>query len=192
MPLLNQTLMALSIFFYCLYAWGSLRHFRRSDQVRPGLGALSFVSAIAFAAQLAGIWPTHRLWGGAGAAIPVYAAALGLWVWAVATTRGAELALAFSRDAPIGLVNRGPYRYLRHPFYAAYTLYWLAGCLATLAWWVAVPSAAAIGLYVMAAQSEERKFAASPLADAYAAYRATTGMFVPLLRRTGRGKTKRL
>jgi protein-S-isoprenylcysteine O-methyltransferase Ste14 len=64
--------------------------------------------------------------------------------------------------------------------------------LATLAWWVAVPSVAAIGLYVIAARREERKFAASPLAEAYATYRARTGMFVPSLRWAGRRKTRRL
>ena len=183
MPPANYILLALSSVFCALYLWGSFRHFRRIERVRTGLAALSVISVIAFAAHLAGLWPSRRLWAYAWAAAPVYAAALGLWAWTVAATRDAQLTLAFSRDLPNALVDRGPYRYVRHPFYTAYTLYWVAGCLATLPWWVAAPSAMAIGLYVLAAQSEERKFAASRLADAYAAYQARTGMFFPLLRR---------
>jgi protein-S-isoprenylcysteine O-methyltransferase Ste14 len=179
----NYPLLALSIAFYVLHFWGAVCHFRLVGPARPGLVALTVIWAVAFAAQLAGLWPSRQLWAHAWIAFPIYGAALGLWAWAVATTRRGRLSLAFSRDLPEAIIDRGPYRYVRHPFYASYTLYWLAGSVATLAWWVVAPSLLAIALYVAAAWSEERKFAASRLADAYAAYRARTGMFLPSFRR---------
>ncbi len=188
----NYALLALSIAFYALHSWGALWHFRRVERARLGLVALTVIWAIAFAAQLAGLWPSRQLWDYAWTAVPVYAAAFGLWAWAITTTRHAQLTLAFSRDLPNALIERGPYRYVRHPFYTAYTLYWLAGSLATLAWWVAVPSIVAIGFYVAAARSEERKFAASRLADVYAAYRTRTGMFLPLVRRLAERDGRRI
>lgn len=176
----NYVLIALSVAFYLLHSWGALWHFRRVERVRAGLVALTIIWALAFAAQLAGLWPNHELWAYAWTAVPVYAAAFGLWAWTIVATRSAQLTLAFSRDLPNALIDRGPYRYVRHPFYTSYTLYWLAGSLATLTWWVAAPSIMASIFYVVAARSEERKFAASRLAGAYADYRSRTGMFLPL------------
>jgi protein-S-isoprenylcysteine O-methyltransferase Ste14 len=138
---------------------------------------------VAFAAQVVAFWPNRQLWPYAWTSLPLYLAAFAVWAWAIAASRRARLTLAFSRDLPEALLDHGPYRYVRHPFYTSYTLYWLAGILATLTWWVVLPSILAIGLYVLAARKEERKFAASGLADAYSAYRARTGMFFPSLGR---------
>lgn len=179
----NYPLLALSIAFYLLHFWGAACHFRRVGPARPGLLALTLIWAVAFAAQVAGLWPGRPLWAHAWIAFPLYGAALGLWAWAVATTRRERLSLAFSPDPPEAIIDRGPYRYVRHPFYVSYTLYWLAGAAAAPIWWVVAPSLLAIALYVAAARAEERKFAVSPLADAYTAYRARTGMFLPSFRR---------
>ena len=91
--------------------------------------------------------------------------------------------MAFSDDAPKALITGGPYRIVRHPFYAAYLLYWLAGWIATGNWFVAGTSVLAAALCVDAACREERKFMASPLSSAYEDYRADTGMFFPSLRK---------
>lgn len=187
MPFVNYALLALSIVFYGLYVWGSFGHFRRIERPCLGVTALAVTTAVTFAAQFVGLWPNRPLWALAWAAAPVYVAAGGLWAWAVATTRRARLTLAFSRDLPLALVDRGPYRFVRHPFYTSYTLYCLAGCVAVPVWWVAVPSAVVILIVVLAARREERKFATSDLARSYAAYRARTGMFLPSFRRQGRG-----
>lgn len=181
MNTLNYVLLALSVAFYILHFWGAIWHFRRVERVPAALTALTIAWAVAFATQLAGLWPTRQLWAYAWTAVPVLVIAFALWAWTIVTTRKAQLTLAFSRDVPHALIDRGPYRHVRHPFYTSYTLYWLAGALATLTWWVAAPAIIAIILYVVAARREERKFAASGLAGAYADYRARTGMFFPKL-----------
>jgi protein-S-isoprenylcysteine O-methyltransferase Ste14 len=85
----------------------------------------------------------------------------------------------FSRDEPRFVHASGPYRYVRHPFYASYLLAY--GATALL-----LPGLTTLGLlgamtvyYAWAAAREERKFAASGVAAEYQDYRRRTGRFVP-------------
>lgn len=93
--------------------------------------------------------------------------------------RANPLSLAFSTDAPTFLNESGPYRWVRHPFYTAYAISWLAVCAIT-----GHPAAAAVfvvmmSLYVYAAYQEERKFLQSRFAADYRGYQQRTGMFLP-------------
>lgn len=87
--------------------------------------------------------------------------------------------IAFSPGAPEALVASGPYRYVRHPFYLAYTLFWLGGLIAVPHWPLALGVAVICTLYYRAAALEEKVIAESPLGDQYAAYKKTAGMFLP-------------
>jgi protein-S-isoprenylcysteine O-methyltransferase Ste14 len=86
-------------------------------------------------------------------------------------------------DAPRQIVTWGPYRWVRHPFYAAFLLA-LAGAAAlcphpaTLAAWLY-----ALVALSLTARREERRLRASPLGASYAAYMGVTGRFLPRLRR---------
>lgn len=44
--------------------------------------------------------------------------------------------LAFADGPPDSLVDGGPYRYIRHPFYTAYIVVWFAGVVATANGWL--------------------------------------------------------
>ena len=117
-------------------------------------------------------------------AIVLYAVSLALFWSATITTRRRPLSFAFSPDTPAHLTTDGPYRYIRHPFYAAYLLAWTTTVLLTGSLWL-VPTVWLMRyLYYRAIAAEEAKFAASPLAAAYADYCRTTGRLVP--RWTGR------
>ncbi len=167
------------------FAWAVKGHFRARGRVPAGMRAISVASLAAMA------WFLERLavggvappWMAAAAMIAV--ASMLFW-WAVGTTRPRRLTLAFDDDQPSFLHLQGPYRWIRHPFYAAYVLFWFATSLATpgtLPW--VVPIAFAV-TYLVAATKEERKFGASPLASEYARYRLRTGMLLPVGRwRTG-------
>ena len=78
--------------------------------------------------------------------------------------------------------DRGPYRYIRHPFYASYILFWLGCAIATLHpvnvgyFLVLVP------VYVISALKEEKGFEQSPSAADYKQYRQTAGLFWPKFR----------
>ncbi|MBL8834627.1 MAG: isoprenylcysteine carboxylmethyltransferase family protein [Alphaproteobacteria bacterium] len=183
---MNVVLLALATASYAAHCWSAVGHFRYVDGVPYALMALSTVWAAAFAAQAAALWPGRALAPTAWLALPFFLAALLLWLWTVRASRRARLSVAFSRDTPTRLLDAGPYRLIRHPFYTGYALNWFAGCVATWHWWVIAPSVAAAVMLAIAARSEERKFARSPLAADYAAYRARTGMFLPRLRRGSR------
>jgi protein-S-isoprenylcysteine O-methyltransferase Ste14 len=82
-------------------------------------------------------------------------------------------------DAPVEIVNWGPYRRVRHPFYVSYLLALMAVVLVIPSWHsfaVLVIGAVALDL---TARREERRLLASDLGAQYAAYRELTGRFVP-------------
>ncbi|HEY3741234.1 MAG TPA: isoprenylcysteine carboxylmethyltransferase family protein [Bryobacteraceae bacterium] len=115
------------------------------------------------------------------AASSIYVLALVLFFWAI-RANSISLSAAFSSDSPQHLVQRGPYRWIRHPFYCAYLLTWSAGFVATGRWWLLPSIAVMVAVYLRAARLEEEKFASSPLAGAYQDYRESTGRFLPKLR----------
>ena len=113
------------------------------------------------------------------AAAAMYLGALGLFWWAVRVNRSRPLSAAFSPDAPQFLVQAGPYRYIRHPFYSSYLAAWTAGVIATGDLWLTPTVAVLLTLYLRAITLEERKFLHSHLAGAYSEYRRRTGCLVP-------------
>jgi protein-S-isoprenylcysteine O-methyltransferase Ste14 len=108
-------------------------------------------------------------------------ASLVLFEWARQTVRGRLFSYIFSSDTPAFICAEGPFAYIRNPFYASYLL----AMLSTAVMW---PSAFRFGLvlamivyFTGAAMYEERKFARSAVATAYAAYKQRTGRFIPKL-----------
>jgi protein-S-isoprenylcysteine O-methyltransferase Ste14 len=107
--------------------------------------------------------------------------ALSLFVFwgAILAHRGNRPAFAFVQTRPSRFVRRGPYRLIRHPFYASYLLFLLAAAfvggfpllILTVPWLGA--------FYYFAAREEERSFRDSPFARDYRRYARTTGMFWP-------------
>ena len=121
-------------------------------------------------------------------------ASLGLFSWAATTVRKHGLGLALPAGAATAtyLETGGPYRSIRHPFYASYLLCLLGGWL--------VAGVASIGVFValsgfvywQAARREEQAFAGGPLAEAYRAYAARTGMFLPRFATMRRSEERQL
>src|SRR5262249_3981604 len=137
----------------------------------------------AYIAQIIALRPTQTLPWTAWPGVALYAAALGLWAWATQASGRRQLSLAFSRDLPQVLITKGPYQFVRHPFYTAYMLHWFAGVVATIDLTVAVTGVLAAALCVVAAEREERRFAVGELAAEYQAYQGRMGMFIPALGR---------
>lgn len=93
------------------------------------------------------------------------------------------LTLAFSNDLPVHLVQRGPYKFIRHPFYCSYLISYLACVIATGNALYLVIFLVMLGVYIAAAKREEAKFETSLLASEYLKYKNRTGFFVPRLSR---------
>jgi protein-S-isoprenylcysteine O-methyltransferase Ste14 len=125
--------------------------------------------------------------GWAIAGIAMYIAASLLFLSAVDAARRVPLPRAFVDDPmPAGLITRGPFLFIRHPFYVAYTLAWLAAPVATHAAGITLLAVLAVAAYIVAARREERQLE-ERFGEAYRAYRLGTGYVLPpLFRLAGR------
>lgn len=101
-------------------------------------------------------------------AIDVCGLALFLWAWQA--TKRNPLPIAFSQSVPHDVFCTGPYSLIRHPFYTAYAMTWIAGVVATTHWVLAVSALWMICLYVVTARREERRLLGSHLGQGYRRY----------------------
>jgi protein-S-isoprenylcysteine O-methyltransferase Ste14 len=160
------------------FSWAVRGHFRSTGTMPTGMkliGTLSLLGFLSFLWHLrngAAAWPV---------VVALFGTSLGVFAWAVRTTRRSPPTLAFDNDLPHILLRHGPYRYVRHPFYLSYLLFWIGTAMsapASLAWLAPLIMGT---LYRHAALREEQKFARSDLAPDYASYRKQAGMFLPRL-----------
>jgi protein-S-isoprenylcysteine O-methyltransferase Ste14 len=77
---------------------------------------------------------------------------------------------------------------IRHPFYVAYSLAWLAAPVATHGPLVTIVAQIQIGSYVIAARREERQLE-DRFGEAYRTYKLGTGMVLPSLARLFAGRS---
>jgi protein-S-isoprenylcysteine O-methyltransferase Ste14 len=86
------------------------------------------------------------------------------------------------------LVTRGPYRWVRHPFYDAVALSVVANALVAANWFLLLGGILAVVLIVIRTKREEERLLAR-FGDSYRAYVARTGRFLPKSReRRGAGR----
>ena len=84
---------------------------------------------------------------------------------------------------PGAVLETGPYRHLRHPFYLSYLIAFAAEALAMRSRLGTAVLAANVALFVVMALHDEATLARSPLAEAYADYRRRVGVLLMLPRR---------
>lgn len=176
--ILDILLTALSIFVIGTHAVLGKGHFK-SKEMPAGANVVTAAVLTALAVYLLLLW-THEA--------PVWASIVGLvfegialvlFHRTIAASRDGGLHFAFDKDHPVSLVTHGPYRYVRHPFYTSYLIFWTGLAIATWTWWGIPVLIAMAVIYSVAARDEEGKFANSPMAAEYAVYRSKTGMFWP-------------
>jgi protein-S-isoprenylcysteine O-methyltransferase Ste14 len=123
------------------------------------------------------------------AGIAMYVAATLLFLSALEAARRVPMPRTFVDDPlPKALVTTGPFALIRHPFYVAFSLAWLAVPVATHGPFVTVFAVLAIVLYVVAARREERQLEAR-FGEAYRTYKLGTGMVLPSLARLFAGRS---
>lgn len=156
------------------YTWSLRAHFA-SAKVPAGTMLISAVVVLSLVSYLYLQWNVEQpaLAQIAGAVLMM--ASLVLFWAAIFASREARLRLAFDAQKPHGLVAIGPYRYVRHPFYLSYLIFWAGWAFATWHPLGALPLAVIGFIYVAAALGEERKFENSPLAEEYRQYRKRAG-----------------
>lgn len=173
----TSIVMAGSIICFATITWVSKDHFVSKGPLPP-VGTMVIVAA-ALTSVAVFLWSIATAPSDDLAPIPFYAAAITLFLWAVRTTRNKSFLPSFSNVVPDALTVDGPYRFVRHPFYASYLLYHLGNAIATTSWLPWAMFAVMLGIYVRAALNEEGHLAKGTYAQAYLAYKRRTGMFIP-------------
>lgn len=116
-------------------------------------------------------------WAAAG--IAMYVAATLLFLGALESAKRVHLPRTLVDDPmPKALITGGPFALVRHPFYLAYGLAWMAAPVATHGPVITISGLLAVVVYVYAARREERLLEAH-FGDAYRAYRSRTGAIFP-------------
>lgn len=156
------------------------RHFVRAGRMPRGALALAILSTAVYVSALVQLWRA----GAPSLALSVAAAVLLAASFTLfhMTRRGSpprSLPVAFETAAPQRLVAEGPHRFVRHPFYVSYMLYWVAAALSAPHAVTLAGVAAIIVTYVVTATREEQKLLSSPLGAEYREYQLRTGMFIP-------------
>jgi protein-S-isoprenylcysteine O-methyltransferase Ste14 len=153
-------------------------HFRRIGKPTPAMLLTAGLAVVSATLQLVTLgrrplrFPT--------AALALYGISLVLFWRAVRVTRGKLAACGQGCVSP-EVVTSGPYRYIRHPFYASYNLAWLAGFVATGWWPLAIVTIVMAALYERFAREEESGLSASALGGQYGEYRRRAGKYLPRL-----------
>jgi protein-S-isoprenylcysteine O-methyltransferase Ste14 len=173
---------AAGLLLCCLgsFLWAMLNFFSRPARATNGMKVIS-ACGIAFASLHLGAILLVPRWIPARAIIAdsFYICALGLFWWAILINYRQPLSAAFSPDIPVHLMQDGPYRFIRHPFYCSYLLTWAAGVVASGRISLLPTVAVMFIIYLRAARLEEEKFGNSLLGRRYQLYQARTGRFFP-------------
>lgn len=182
MAVITTQWLPVALLLSCLasFAWAMQRFFVRPAGTTAGMRttiAASFLCSVIHVITV--IWPGNITPARGIAGSVLYVLALAVFWWALLSNRRIPLSGAYSPDLPAHLNQDGPYRYVRHPFYCSYLTTWIAGFVATAAWWLLPTIILMIAIYIHAARTEEAKFESSRFAEMYAAYRRRTGLFVP-------------
>jgi len=109
--------------------------------------------------------------------LAVFALAATMFRWAL-NTLGPNLTDTVVTRRAHTLVTRGPYRWVRHPFYDAAALMILAISLLTANWFLLLAGCTVMLLLVIRTRTEEANLVAR-FGDVYRDYMLQTGRFVP-------------
>jgi protein-S-isoprenylcysteine O-methyltransferase Ste14 len=140
------------------------------------LKSLSIIGYVGMIGGLLGLLATRALFSSSPFVISLQVLALLLFLWA-RITFGRRSYHVVADPTEGGLVTGGPYRYVRHPIYAAFCLFTLAGMAAHWSWSAGLCGGMLLGSAVIRIYCEESLVAARY--PEYAQYAATTWRMIP-------------
>lgn len=117
--------------------------------------------------------PAGARWAGFGLTMVT----AGLLMWTLRSL-GPNLTDTVVTRAAHTLVTRGPYRWVRHPFYDCMALFVVSLALLMANWFVFAAGGAMFALLAVRSRTEEQKLL-ERFGEPYRAYRASTGRFLP-------------
>ena len=116
--------------------------------------------------------PSWR-WGGVG--VGMVAAMAELWTL---RSLGPNLTDTVVTRQAHTLITRGPYRWVRHPFYDCMVLFTISVALMMANWFVVAMGIVVFAMLAIRSRTEEQKLL-DRFGEPYRAYRAATGRFLP-------------
>ena len=119
-------------------------------------------------------WSLAPTASAAGRSLEVLGVIVGLWA---ASVLGAGLTPSPLPNGRIGLVPRGPYRWVRHPMYTAVMMFMAGVTILSGSWLVPAGLVMLVALLNVKARWEEARLAEA--FPGYADYRAATNRFMP-------------
>ncbi len=167
-----------AMFCFASFIWGMSQHFRRTGKPTRAMMLTALLGTGSAGLQIAALATRRILW--IGIALLLYGASAMLFWRAVRVTRG-KLAACGQGCVSGEVIQAGPYRYIRHPFYTSYNLAWIAGFIATGWWPLAIAAGAMAWLYERSARQEEQGFLGTAMADEYLRFMRRTGRYLPAL-----------
>jgi protein-S-isoprenylcysteine O-methyltransferase Ste14 len=117
--------------------------------------------------------PAQLRWG--GVALAAVTAALLIWTL---VSLGRNLTDTVVTRQAHTLVMRGPYRWVRHPFYDCMFLFMIGTSLMMANWFVLLSGLGVFAILAARSHTEEQKLL-ERFGEPYRAYRASTGKFIP-------------
>lgn len=109
-----------------------------------------------------------------------YSIGLGLFWWSISTARKLDFAFTPRIDS---LITKGPYAFIRHPFYSSYALTWLTSTFLfnnSILW---ITLGYMMAYYYLAAKSEEGAILTGEHSHEYRLYSQNAGMFLPRIKK---------
>jgi protein-S-isoprenylcysteine O-methyltransferase Ste14 len=140
------------------------------------LKTLSIIGYIVMIGGLLGLLATRSLFSSSPLVISLQVLALLLFLWA-RVTFGRRSYHVVADPTEGGLVTGGPYRFIRHPIYAAFCLFTSAGVAAHWSWYAGLCGGFVLGSAVLRIFCEE-SLVASRYPE-YAQYAGRTWRMIP-------------
>jgi len=161
--------------------WGRFRFFKMTSGT-PRLSALLYDATVAtqiVTTLLLMFTDSGKILPLVAASIFLYGISLGLFWWAIFTAK--TLDFAFSNEVG-SIVTTGPFKIIRHPFYASYMLAWLTSTLLfnSLILWITLLYL--VAFYFLSARKEEAVILKSVYSNEYKNYVENVGMFLPRIK----------
>lgn len=163
--------------YFASISLATKQHFR-SERYPAGMYVISMLSLLGI-----GVLMWHAAQQAivlVGPCLALIVAAQGLFAWAIRHSRNRNLKLALDSDPAVeGLIKTGPWRYMRHPFYASYSIFWLGCAVGTQHLLSVIVFLTLFGIYIYSALKEEGALTSGPLRTEYIDYRERVGFFFP-------------
>lgn len=143
---------------------------------------LPFLLLVQFFLELPTSVPVIGLLNSAYTILAVVCAVLSVLLinWSVLTHKTAiPLWHQEGHQLPSELVTSGPYQFLRHPFYSAYLLLFLASVFAWFHWSTLILFIWGVVAISITAKQEESTLLSTDLAEQYGKYRKNAGFLLP-------------